>query len=280
MNLYRKVQTNQMSDGSPTMNQLLIIHRQQIATRFYIILFCFGIAGILIFTGLDSQTHTVTISAPTESIFEQLKVEYSSTITCPCSQVAITYSKFLSVNPAAYHQVCSSNFVLSSFINSLWGSEDFSTYSTMIDLKVLSTQFRLLASLCSLAESTVAEKIQIFSSQELISVETLTRDLFQTQSNSIIQNFIVQTPIDFRRTHRYINDMFHGNQLHNIFYTNWNLTLSNPNNNYFMSSSPMWYNQSTDYCSCATSSTCTKSFFIINNKKGQFPGNISFRDNE
>jgi hypothetical protein len=269
-----------MSEESQTMNQLLIIHRQQIATRFYVILFCFGIAGILLFTGLNSQIHSVTISAPTELTFEQLKTEYSSTFTCPCSQVAIEYSKFLSVNPVAYHQVCSSNFVLSRFINSLWDSEDLSTYSSMIDLKILSTQFRLLASLCSLAKNAFDEKIKIFSSQELISVETLARDSFQTQINSIIQNFIVQTPTDFRRTHRYITDIFHANQLHNIFYTNWNLTLTNSENNYFMSSSPMWYNQTTDYCSCGTSSTCTKSFFINTNKKMEFPGNISFRDNE
>jgi hypothetical protein len=124
--------------------------------------------------------------------------------------------------------------------DSLWGSEDFSRYYSMVDFKVLSTQFRLLAALCSLATSVIEEKMKTFASQEMITIETLTHDSFQAQINSIIKNFIVQIPTNFRRTHKYINDVFHANQLHNLCYTNWNLTLTNSNNNYIISSRPMW----------------------------------------
>jgi hypothetical protein len=164
--------------------------------------------------------------------------------------------------------------------DSLWGSEDFSRYYSMVDFKVLSTQFSLLASLCSLATSAIEEEMKTFASREMITIETLTHDSFQAQINSIIENFIVQTPTNFRRTHKYINDVFHANQLHNLCYTNWNFTLTNSNNNYIMSSRPMWYNQSGDYCSCAISSTCSQSSFVYNNKKKQFLDNISFYNND
>ncbi len=107
MNLYRKVKRNQVSEESPTIAQILLIQRQQIATRFYVILFLFAIIIILLFTGLSSQIHSVTISSPTESIFHLLQTQYSSTISCPCSQIANRYSEFLFVQPSAYHQVVS-----------------------------------------------------------------------------------------------------------------------------------------------------------------------------
>jgi hypothetical protein len=80
--------------------------------------------------------------------------------------------------------------------------------------------------------------------------------------NSIIKSFIVETPVNFRRTHKYIIDMLHANQLHNVFYTNWDLVLSGSNNNYLMLTRPQWYNKTNDSCSCDTSSACSKSLLV------------------
>ncbi|CAF1359734.1 unnamed protein product [Rotaria sordida] len=148
---------------------------------------------IIIFTELNSQIQSMKISSPTELIFEQLQAQYSSTLPCSCSRIAIQYSKFLSIKPIAYHQ------------------------------------------------------IKIFSSREFISLETLTHHSFQTQIDSIINNFISQVPTSFQRIHKYIIEVFHTNQLHNIFYTNWNLAISTLNDNYIMS-------------------TCSKFLLTSNNK--------------
>ncbi|CAF3122263.1 unnamed protein product, partial [Rotaria sp. Silwood2] len=72
----------------------------------------------------------------------------------------------------------------------------------------------------------------------VISVEVLTRHSFQIQIDSIIDNSIVQTPISFRRIHKYMIEMFHANQLHNVFDTYWNLAVSYPNDNYIMLTCP------------------------------------------
>ncbi|CAF1478031.1 unnamed protein product, partial [Rotaria sp. Silwood1] len=79
---------------------------------------------IIIFTGLNSQIQSMKILTPTELIFEQLQTQYSSTLSClSCSRIAIQYSKFLSIKPIAYHQVCSSYFISSNFIELLWDTE-------------------------------------------------------------------------------------------------------------------------------------------------------------
>ncbi|CAF1609707.1 unnamed protein product, partial [Rotaria sp. Silwood1] len=266
MNLYHKVRKPCLPEKSQTTNDILIIQRQQIATRFYIIVFVLALIVIITFTGLNSQIHSVKVTSPTELIFEQLQTQYSSSLSCPCSRIAIQYSKFLSVKPIAYHQVCSSYFISSNFIELLWGTESYESYYWNVDMKILSTQFRLLASFCSLVKNLIEQKIEIFSSQKFISVEALTRHSFQTQIDSIIDHFIVQAPTSFRQIHKYIIEMIHANQLHNIFYTNWNLTISNPNDNYIMSTSPISYNDSNSSCSCATMSTCSRSLLTNNNK--------------
>ncbi|CAF4636096.1 unnamed protein product [Rotaria sp. Silwood1] len=266
MNLYHKVQKPCLPEKSQTTNDILIIQRQQIATRFYIIVFVLALIVIITFTGLNSQIHSVKVTSPTELIFKELQTQYSSSLSCPCSRIAIQYSKFLSVKPIAYHQVCSSYFISSNFIELLWGTEFYESYYWNVDMKILSTQFRLLASFCSLVKNLIEQKIEIFSSQKFISVEALTRHSFQTQIDSIIDHFIVQAPTSFRQIHKYIIEMFHANQLHNIFYTNWNLTISNPNDNYIMSTSPISYNDSNSSCSCATMSTCSRSLLTNNNK--------------
>ncbi|CAF4382853.1 unnamed protein product, partial [Rotaria sp. Silwood2] len=152
---------------------------------------------MITFTGLNSQIPSTTILSLTELIFEEFQTQYSSSLSCPCSRIAIQYSKFLSVKPIVYHQVCSSYFISSNFLELLWGTVSYESYYWNGDMRILSTQFRLLVSLCFLVKNVIEQKIEILSSQELISVKALTRHSFQTQINSIINNFTVQAPASF-----------------------------------------------------------------------------------
>ena len=265
INFYHKKKNDQWSE-------MILIHRQQIATRFYLIIFCVAIIFILIFTSLSLQNYSVVVSMPSESQFELLKVEHSSTLSCPCSQIATTYSKYISIDVSSSHQVCSSYFVSSEFIEIMWGNEIVSTYFWQMDRKILSSQFRLLSSLCSLAKDAIDHKLEMFSSERLITIETLTSASFQTQIDSIINNFIGQISADFRRTLMFITDMFHVNQLQNIFNTNWNVTISDANNNYVMSTYPIQHNETDQVCSCATSSTCIRSILAKYNIRGTING--------
>ena len=257
-------------------DQTMTAERQIIATRFYHIVFAFALAVIIIFTTISSQTHSITISSPKQSTFEFLHSRYASTLSCPCSQVAILYPKFLSIKPTRYHQVCYSYFVSPQFIRLLWGLTSAYEYTWNIDMKILSTEFRLLQSLCSLTNSTIRRNMDIFSSQELISVETLTQQSFQALADSIIAHFIAETPTSFRRRQQYIIGMFHTNQLHNLFYTNWNFRTSTVTDAYVMTTSGVSYNESGQPCSCATLATCSRSVLSHRTQTVKLPGKLNF----
>ncbi|CAF1014564.1 unnamed protein product [Adineta steineri] len=244
MNFYKKISKNSPSEQLQTPEQVLVVQRQQITTRFYIIFFLIGLLVIIIFTALHLHIHSITISSPTLPIFESLQDQYSSSLSCPCSQITIRYTNFVTVEPRNYHQVCSSYFNSSDFISLLWGSDEASEFLLNLDRKILSTEFRLLSTLCSLAMNTTQQQIRMFSSRELISVETLARHSFQTQINSIINSFIVETPARLRRIHKYIIEMLRASQLQSMFLTNWNLRSSTLKDGYYMLTSPVLYNES------------------------------------
>jgi len=170
---------------------------------------------LILYTAFGTETIHVVIHDPTLETYETLYSKYVETLKCPCSQIAVKYSQFIDIVPI-YHQVCSSYFVSSDFIQLMWGDEAFITYVRQMDRKILSSQFRLLSALCSFAKDTVDLKINTFSSQKLITIETLTHSSFQTQIDSIIKNFISQISTDFRRTLIFITDMLHVNHLQNI----------------------------------------------------------------
>ena len=277
INVYRTKQNVHTSIELPSNNDRVRLQRQQTATRFYILLLYLSMTVVLLFNGLRTQTHSITISSPTEPMFDHLQTHHSSSLSCPCSHVALSYSTFLSIESPIYHQICSSYFASSNFTKTLWRAEGAVDYMWYMDSKILSTQFRFLSAFCSLARSIVKEKIDSFIEQKLITWETLSRNSFEVQMDSTLKHFLTQTPADFRQIHHYINDMMQANQLMNMFFTNWNLTVSNDENNWIMSTYPTEYKEIDGHsCSCATSSTCSRSTLIKANSMRTIPGNASF----
>ncbi|CAF1071614.1 unnamed protein product [Adineta ricciae] len=250
LNLYKKNDESLPDDQQE--------QRCRIATRFYIVLFLISLLTVISFTTFNSQIHTT---------------QYESTLSCPCSQIRVPYSKFLTIKPNEYHQICSSYFVSTDFISMLWGQKELVSYSVSIDGKILSTEFRLLSALCSLAKDITEQKLQILFSQELITVQTLSQESFQNQLDSIINTFIVESPTSFRRTYQYINEILYGNQLQSIFLTNWNLRTPAQNIQYRIEGNPVIGNdENGELCSCDTQPTCTQSVLTNAFKKGTFAG--------
>ncbi|CAF1532675.1 unnamed protein product [Adineta ricciae] len=260
LNLYDK-RHFRPSPGPPTITStdVLLIERQRFATRVFFISFIIILLVVVNAITFNVSTHSLTISFPSESTFESLQRKYSSKLSCPCSQTTVSFSKFLSIEPNAYHQICSSDFISFRFLDILWGSNRSSMYFRPVDDKVLSIQFRLLAALCSLANSTVEERIRTLSNRELVTLEPLSRRSFDDQIHSIVNSFIRETPRDFRRTHQYINDMLHANQFQTFLLTNWNLVTTSVGTSHYFSTSPVSVNESDQFCSCETSSTCARS---------------------
>ncbi|CAF4111614.1 unnamed protein product [Rotaria sp. Silwood2] len=245
---------------------------QLLASRIYLVLLMISIAIISLFVGLSQQTHSFTVDSPTETQFEYLYSQYSTTLTCPCSQIAIPYEKFIDVSPVM-HQVCSSQFVSSNWSTALFNMG--STWSVS-DWFLLSTQFRLLSSLCNLAKNAVDQSKYNFISRKFVNVETLPLSLFQTQVYSLITLLIKQTPASFRHTLAFVMNAHRSNQLQDQFMSSWKMIYSTSEEYYVFRTTPLSYNNNT--CTCAAGkSTCWSPLKFLNSSNNTitFPGTCS-----
>ncbi len=219
------------------------------ATRVYFILFIIAFIIILVFTSLSYETQSNTVKLPSESTFQTLYEQHSTdSLSCPCSQSSIPYGTFLSLS-VTYHQVCSSDFILSYWwtLIASRGDQPF----LLLDQPLLSNHFRMLSSFCTLSQQTVNNSINTFISNAFISIETLTRNAFENQIQSTLNSVIEQTPMTFIQTLEYISDTFRSNQLEHLFLSNWMLSFTTATENYILATYPLSYNN--DTCTCATS---------------------------
>jgi hypothetical protein len=234
-----------------------------LATRIYLVLLSISFSFILLLAGLGQQTHSYTVALPSESAFETLYMRYSThDLSCPCSQSSVQYGTFASVS-AVYHQVCSSGFV--SFNWWTLVSATGNTF-TLKDQPLLSAYFRMLSSLCTLANQTVDNAARVFASNAFVSVETLARGSFESQIESSLNAFIKQTPVTFLRTLKFTSDTFRTNQLQHMFMSSWKVVFTTLAEDYIEATIPLSYNN--DTCTCGTSllSPCSwQLVFVLSN---------------
>jgi hypothetical protein len=198
-------------------------HRMEIsllATRIYLALLGIAFLIIFLFTGLGQQAQSYAVATPSEATFEKLYRQFGSQgFTCPCSRNSIPHGTFLSVS-ATYHQVCSSGFISSDWWTLVADTGD--TFA-LKDQPLLSAYFRMLASLCTLANRTVNNAANIFASNAFVTIETLARNAFESFVESTLNTFIQQTPVTFLRMLIFIRETFRSNQLQNMFMTTWKI---------------------------------------------------------
>jgi len=153
-------------------------HEEIFATRVYLIVFLLCIMIALLYAGgpLSKKLKTKKIFSPTSNQIDMLHRKNISTLSCKCSTTIIPYSKFVSINPQ-YHSIC---------LNSRY-----------IELNVHS---RMIATLCQQAKRTIEGARNIFASRDLISIETMTKSSFHSQTQALIATFISQISADYRRT--------------------------------------------------------------------------------
>ena len=118
----------------------LSITEQLMATRLNLFCLFSSIFVLIMIRGLTPQTETVLVISPTLSQFDQLRNEYSLTLSCSCSQINIPYNSFLSFAPQ-YHQICSSDFTSQAWISSLFNQNKTNYYPLDFRLSA-SSQFQ------------------------------------------------------------------------------------------------------------------------------------------
>ena len=226
------------------------LRHEIIATRIYLVLFLLCLIAALLYAGpLSEETEHTLIPMPTSIKVNSLHAENISTLSCPCSTAAISYSKFLSLVPE-YHPICSSDYIKSSYLISLFEKKD------LISIQV-ATHYSVLSSLCQQANRIVKRSIDVFGARELVSAETMTRSSFLTQTESLLSRFFSQVPSDYRRTLTFIIRSFKVNHLLNVFANNWKLDFTDENEENIITIRP--YKFPSSNCTCILSFDCQES---------------------
>jgi hypothetical protein len=205
-------------------------------------------AAFLYYGPFSGEIKSIKLENPSIDLVNNLHKKSLSSLSCPCSKVAIPYSKFLSIK-SEFNSICSSEFVSPLYRLKLLEK------NVNISLELV-THYRILSSLCNLSNEFIKIARKVFYNRELITVETLTNNSFETEIKSLIFNFIRETKSDYRRTFSFIINSFRVNQLLNLFTKNWRIDLTDENEKYLIKTFPHHFPSSN--CTCAIQSNCNE----------------------
>ena len=188
-----------------------VLQQQRYTTRVYLILLVLAVMSLTLITSTRLQTNRVIIKLPSLKDFIQLYYQYPRTINCPCSQTAVERQLISHIKPQ-YHEVCSSEFVSSNWINaqfvqsSPWGlvTRDIRYQSQF--------HFQLLATLCQMANQTIQDSLQSYYRTKLITSQALSPKSFQAQVDFSVEEFKRTVPESFQRTLNLLKANFEINQ--------------------------------------------------------------------
>ncbi|UJR38749.1 hypothetical protein I4U23_031414 [Adineta vaga] len=127
----------------------------------------------------------------TPSIFNELRLKYPTTLSCPCSKTTIPFQTFVS-NSFTFHPICSSVFVDQQWIEGLYlinasdfGALDFRTTAhSQFDGH---SKFKLLSNLCSYSKDTISQVQNDLNNTELVSVDLMSEENIRNEVDAIVE---------------------------------------------------------------------------------------------
>ena len=234
-------------------------HHEIISTRIHFLLFIVTVFIMTFYTVFSMKNQTITIDHPSEKIFEQIRSndEYLSTLRCPCQSISIPYQSFISIT-FRLHQLCSSDFIDadSSWMNALYAAMINGQYAYDDYRRFALLHFRLLSSLCSLANDTITNAVKRFEMKELIAGQVDFSESFLTKTNDALAQLRRSTAREFVRTLNFIRSLTQGNGIISVTLSNWRYMVFDRINYNTIWTFPRLYDHPPN-CSCAISSMCT-----------------------
>jgi hypothetical protein len=234
------------------------LQNERISTRVFIILLTIILTILLLYTSLESVTKTVNIKSPTLAQYSKLYATYPQTLTCPCTQISINYGKFLHVE-YSFHQVCNSIFVTENWINYLATLEGPDTVYND-DFRYSGTfTFQALSALCDLVNRTLSDSLTRFYSSQYVSAFVTPSELFQSQGQSLLLQFISTATNEFLLSIDMIRGITQSNSLLSALFSNY--YLYKLSGYLYVGFTPQNYGD----CACYFSATCVEGYRIYDN---------------
>ena len=206
------------------LNDPLEIRRGRSGTRLYLLLLTVSITVIVIYTFFSSRTVTKTIESPSLYQYELLQGQYPDTLYCPCSVISVPYADLMQITPI-YHQVCGSSLVqtLINVQSTYYPKPVFPAIFAVFT----KSYFRTLSALCDIANQTIAGALRQFFSTAFINSHVLSRNLYMSQTNVLMNTFLNLTRVELSYNFLLINTLVSGDQYLSALRSNMLLDLVN-----------------------------------------------------
>ncbi|CAF1040384.1 unnamed protein product [Adineta ricciae] len=185
------------------------VYHGRLSTRLYFLLLLISIIIIIIYSSVLVEIVTEQMINPSLEQYHQLQQQYPLTLRCPCTQLAISYKDFVTIE-AKYHQMC-----LSEFVQSWWYQSLLLPYNTQARLSFVtlaSSYFQTLATFCELANKTINNGTEQFLSTTFVNGYVLSNDSFYVQMTSLISSFIDKIGYEFVYRISLTQLLLHSNQ--------------------------------------------------------------------
>ncbi|CAF1237186.1 unnamed protein product [Adineta ricciae] len=206
------------------------IHRQRWSTRIYIIVFIVILIIILLYLLLSVELRRIEKDNLSFSTVSNLqKQTFSSSLQCPCSNMAILKKDFIKFNPI-YHEICLYKFTLDYLAGRLTHhlTNDGIAYNFNSTGGYL---FKALKVFCELSQITIQTAIYEFGETQLLTKNLLTFEEFKFRMDSDIEDFISITSNQYIDTLILIQETTYANQLITPSETNYRYVVQNKSNN-------------------------------------------------
>ena len=236
------------------------------------------IIAMLIFLVMTASIALLLIRSTNENVhlpsimeFERLFLHYSSTLTCPCSQLTIPYETFATVK-IQFHQVCSSQFVSQMWIESVFENQSIPTLLIENDIRTTFSAFwHTIADFCHLTQASVNAAVARFSASSLLSSQARSKVAVLAQTNGGLNSFISEAASSLTQSLRAIQSVTIGNQFVSGLLTNFYINLAPSEFGSFLILLPKTF----DNCSCLTTQGCSRQStfnFYSNRSSVPIPG--------
>ncbi|CAF4517793.1 unnamed protein product [Rotaria socialis] len=189
------------------------IQEQILTTRLYIGCLFTSLLILILATGLSERTVINTVVLPPVAEFEKIAQTERQTLSCPCSEIAIQNSAFISVT-YTLHQICSSELLSEDSLDRLSYIDHIRSAYYHLDIRLYGLDmFRAIISYCILSNSTINDALATLLDTYLITTETLSRQDFNEQTQVLINNFLSNVKQTFKHMSVLAHETTRGSQL-------------------------------------------------------------------
>lgn len=187
-------------------------------------------------------------------------MSYGSSLQCPCSKTSLTYQSFVQLS-GVLHQVCSSPFVETAWIDNILGDGNWSNVS-MNEFRIRGVvYFLVLRSLCDMTGRAVYFTIRDYVSVQIFKGKMISEDQLTWQLNNRLNQSEMWNRIDLNILIVTIRGTIQSSQLMTVFSSNWVYSSEyDPHTPYNrIPTKPVSHGSN---CSCAYSANCTEPVYI------------------